>query len=422
MVSIPCRMIEKPQLNVYSCSAAAAKAGPLNADELCKLLLPFEDHYTTHDTSMLSHNMRIRSPSLTPAPTQAEETEAEEQHEAFCHHELINAGGRPAASLQDLFRNRVAYRKRAVPWLGDESPTQDGDIPPLLYGQWKDWQFFRHSWQWYNRGLSNSEKGFNLFLEFRKRKLRHHGESQLAARPDFEESTRFVWEFQPILLEQSKGESFLAYAQAVKIRLLSHNFTRSFQLAEDPRVQDSRTTWIEYLSYVYWRQDKHAEKMRMRAAETETYQKAEKAFRRRQLQAQWVYQELHLMEEAMAPLEHETSKDSRAGNSKKRRRTNNDLLPRPRPKKILKVNGDSIIPDLESESQEESAARRSQRLRDSKALLKSEPGEGLALRRSQRLRARKVVPEAHLSKPQGIQKDPRKARLSDFYDRKQKPR
>ncbi|CAJ2513173.1 Uu.00g012920.m01.CDS01 [Anthostomella pinea] len=43
----------------------------------------------------------------------------------------------------------------------------------------------------------------------------------------------------------------------VRSRLVRHDFTRPFELDEDPKKQDSLTTWIEYLGYEYWWLDKY---------------------------------------------------------------------------------------------------------------------------------------------------------------------
>ncbi|MCJ1260127.1 hypothetical protein MMC24_007967 [Lignoscripta atroalba] len=51
---------------------------------------------------------------------------------------------------------------------------------------------------------------------------------------------------------------FPEYYQAVKDRLTSYGFDRSFQLDEEPDRQDILTTWIEFLNYEYRTYDKDA--------------------------------------------------------------------------------------------------------------------------------------------------------------------
>jgi hypothetical protein len=51
---------------------------------------------------------------------------------------------------------------------------------------------------------------------------------------------------------------FSTYVNAVKRSFARHGFTRPFQLDEDLERQDKLTTWIEFLDYEYWKQDKDA--------------------------------------------------------------------------------------------------------------------------------------------------------------------
>lgn len=149
--------------------------------------------------------------------------------------------------------------------------------------------------------------------------------------------------------------------QAVEKRLAFHNFVQSFQLAEDPRQQDKRTTWVEYLNFVYWWLDRHAAFMKasepqyrkaweelqsfdkssysttitgtldqqMKATRqeiskflrrTNAYRRAETAVRLQEFRAQWVLEQVPLIETG-ASREGETAKsDSNANGSKKRKR------------------------------------------------------------------------------------------------------
>ena len=101
---------------------------------------------------------------------------------------------------------------------------------------------FQHKWQWDNRGKIGSEEGFSAFLESCKRRYLHKGESEVVFDPLFEETVRQTWKYESRFLEQSGKDGFTAYTRAVEKRLLSHKFTQPFQLAEDPRQQDARTT------------------------------------------------------------------------------------------------------------------------------------------------------------------------------------
>ena len=163
-------------------------------------------------------------------------------------------------------------KRNLGPWLGDKnSGSRDGDVPSVFSEQLEDWMSFQHKWQWDNRGKIESEEGFFAFLELWKRRYLHKGESEVVFDPSFEETVRQTWKYESRFLKQSGIDGFTAYTHAVEKRLLSHKFTQPFQLAEDPRQQDARTTWVEYLSYIYWWQDQHAAEMK--AAERQ-YRKA----------------------------------------------------------------------------------------------------------------------------------------------------
>ena len=58
-------------------------------------------------------------------------------------------------------------------------------------------------------------------------------------------------EMRPKLLEVPSNAGFLVYEEAVKKRLACHNFTRAFQLEDNPRQQGVCTTWVGYLNFEY---------------------------------------------------------------------------------------------------------------------------------------------------------------------------
>ncbi|KAI1118972.1 hypothetical protein F5Y14DRAFT_446779 [Nemania sp. NC0429] len=58
-------------------------------------------------------------------------------------------------------------------------------------------------------------------------------------------------------IKETAGD-FEGYVAAARRRLRDHGFTEEFRLDEDPRRQDERLTWIEYLEFEYWWLDKRA--------------------------------------------------------------------------------------------------------------------------------------------------------------------
>ena len=271
-------------------------------------------------------------------------------------------------------------------WLGNENlgsrdgevtnlGSRDGEVTSIFSEQLKDWRPFQHKWQWDNRGKIDSEEGFTAFLESYIRQYLHieylyWGEPKAGSNPSVEGPIRELWKFQSTYLEQCGKDGFTAYTSAVEKRLLSHNFRLPFQLVEDPRQQDARTTWVEYLSYIYWWQDRYAALMKdyeplYRQAwdellsfhyasasanisttnepldgklssikaelaattkktenfihDTKQYRRLEKAFHRQQQRAEWVLGQLPLIKETVPSLGHEAAKkDSGAKSHKKK--------------------------------------------------------------------------------------------------------
>ncbi|KAK2592815.1 hypothetical protein QQS21_009483 [Conoideocrella luteorostrata] len=247
-------------------SAAMVKAGPLNANEVSRRLEILADRPVRSPTPLASP---VRSPTLTPSPDNS-------GYEKFCHDELVRQGGRPVMSferLQHSSKDAQASQGKLEPWLREpESHLRDGDVPPIFSKQLYDWQSFQQKWQWDNRGKYAGEEGFTTYVESDKRMSSYWGDERWVSQPGFEEVMRSIWEeHEPRYLELSGREGFAAYNVAVKSRLASHKFTQSFQLTEDPCHQDSWTTWVEYLGYVYWWLDFSTTKQRAQEPE---FQKA----------------------------------------------------------------------------------------------------------------------------------------------------
>ena len=364
------------------CSAAVEKAGPFNSDALSRALGKLASHDRTGDTSSWLQSREVRSPTSSPPP------EGNHRFEAFCHDELVKAGGRPVASFGiflDTLKDAKASKKMLVPWLGDtDSGYQNDTIPSVFSTQLEDWESFQHKWQWDNRGKYAGDEGFAAFLESRRRRCLHKGELQVVSDPSFEATARHIWDYEQRYLELSGREGFAAYTQAVKKRLASHYFTQPLQLVKDPSQQDARTTWVEYLSYVYWWRDRYAaameaakpqyqkawdelllldtsllsttsattgvldeelgatraqlegtrQKIRRFVKNTKTYRQWETAVHRQELRAQWVFEQLPSIEITSSTEQKATKNSPSAKNGKKRKaRDNHDALTHQQPKR-----------------------------------------------------------------------------------------
>ena len=436
------------------------KAGPFNANVLSSLLsiLAGQDRIGDTGQDRTSDTGQDRTGDIPSSsqverarsPTRSLHLESNIGFETFCHDELVQAGGRPAISLELLLstlKDVNAGREKLELWLGGtDSSRQDGDVPPAFSAQLEDWETFQHKWQWDNRGRYAGDEGFAAFLESRRKRYLYKGESGVVLDHSFEETARRIWEYEQRYLEASGTEGFVAYTQAVERRLTSHHFTQPFQLAEDPRQQDARTTWVEYLSYVYWWRDRHA--AAMEAAEpqyrqawhelqhfdtsplsttsttagaldeelgaaraqlettmqqirkfikgTNAYRREEKAVHRQELRAQWALEQLTLLNTVSSPDRVSTRKSLGANSSKKRKATDDhDILPRPqRKRRRPEVDHDGSVPDPKPE-----AGRGSETVMpDSTAATSKAASSGP--RRSRRLQAAVAAAKAPSSKPQ----------------------
>lgn len=367
--------------HVRTHSSAADKAGPIDVDELFRRLARPNESDKTADAvpgrSQSRDGSHDRSPTLSPDPDDGA------RYQTLCYHELLNIGGRPAMPLELVLPDAAGGKDvRAdpeawAPWVDDAGDAIDaGCEPPRVFsGQLNDWIRFRRRWQWDNRGTAAGEEGFPAYLAWKKRMHLGRGEVRRVADPYFEEIARGIWDDEPALREVPHGAGFEAYTQAVEKRLASHHFTHSFQLSRDPRKQDTWTTWVEYLNYVYWCQDIHKKAMKhaepgyqkawtnlrhvhwpdivpgrsagetldeqlraMQATflavrtffrETEAYREEEAAYRRWERRAHWVLEQLNLIEAANSPA-------SKASGKKRKRKGQDDEEPRQQQKRRQK--------------------------------------------------------------------------------------
>lgn len=190
------------------------------------------------------------------------------KYEIESYHELIKDGGRPIYPIdlvRDVLRNPDNYAEILRPWQESLDQIRPDDV---LERQWDRWQDFR-KWQNNNRGREDDDGGFLAYIERRKYEIRRDilpkpaakRLAQIEADPSCLEPR---WEELQCERERHRYRyrergcnGFSDYAEAVRRRLARHDFTRPFQLHEDPKQQDKLTTWIEYLNYEYWWLDKY---------------------------------------------------------------------------------------------------------------------------------------------------------------------
>ncbi|KAM3510341.1 hypothetical protein MY11210_005959 [Beauveria gryllotalpidicola] len=237
--------------------AAQVKLGttPLDADDLIARLAKVPAQVKSRDFDRENEEWATRSSteSLPPHRNRID-------FEIFCFNELSETDGRPAwplAMLCDSAPNDERERQIAM-WVSEEYIPDDDDDPPLVLSyQLQDWNKFRHKWQWNNRGMHAGEEGFNEHVAWSERLDHFFGRSHT---PQWLEGTRYSWdcEQEHLDIEGHVGQGLDEYASAVRTRLAEHKFYEPFQLAQNPREQDIRTTWVEYLCYLYYWQDHYA--------------------------------------------------------------------------------------------------------------------------------------------------------------------
>ncbi|KJZ70489.1 hypothetical protein HIM_10118 [Hirsutella minnesotensis 3608] len=192
--------------------------------------------------------------------------------EAEAYHDLFHDGGRPLYPidlLEHVLKNSEDYRDMLRPW---QTPC-DPKSWKVFRRQLQRWQDFR-KWQNDNRGLEDDDGGFPAYVERIKHRTKRYYTEDTMGRyakwlAEIEADISYLksgWELDQWERERQRYscrehgcEGFPDYAEAVKHRLARHNFTRPFQLIQDPKQQDKLTTWIEYLGFEYWWLDFYTE-------------------------------------------------------------------------------------------------------------------------------------------------------------------
>ncbi|KAG7287428.1 hypothetical protein NEMBOFW57_006939 [Staphylotrichum longicolle] len=178
--------------------------------------------------------------------------------EVVFYEELVAEGGRPVydiSLLNTVSANPSSYRALTSLWKREEGDWR-------VFGtQLRRWKEFR-MWQRDNRGIVEMDAEFDAHVETRKRRWRHYGLKDEAILGRLASSiNREDWDARRIRrLEEVKElqfGDFPQYVTAVKKRLAAHDFTKRFNLKEDPRSQDALATWIEYLDFEWWWTDKY---------------------------------------------------------------------------------------------------------------------------------------------------------------------
>ena len=239
------------------CSEAFPIAkGPQLSDFFPELLAKLDRVQSERDSSRESppELSETRSATLSPQP------EIYKEHQIRCYHKLVDDGGRPPCSLDTLdkiYQDPANFIELLGPWLESPAP-QDPDDMGIFSRPLTRWQHFRR-WQRDNRGssISTAEESWSAFREEKRFYFESNEFWHTMADPDFEDSIRRMWQQDEDSgrwerIREVKNGSFADYVKAARRRLAEHGFHEAFRLLEDPRRQNERVTWIEYLEFEYW--------------------------------------------------------------------------------------------------------------------------------------------------------------------------
>ena len=206
--------------------------------------------------------------SFTPPPI------TREDEETRSYQELIRLGGRPVCSLVDFqkaYRTPQQHARALIPWL-DELDTKNlhSDDIKAFTTQLEQWIHFQE-WQLETRGRpctmhgSNSSE-FQHFLEEKRQVFLAMGEERIADGLNFEASMRTQWQQRLDVrgraglrdqgMNRHKGARESMAATKRRLKAAGFNGRRPFRFHNDPNQQDERATWIEYLRFECWWQDR----------------------------------------------------------------------------------------------------------------------------------------------------------------------
>jgi hypothetical protein len=189
--------------------------------------------------------------------------------EKAAYQNLIANGGRPwypLHLLEQVSQTPEAHRDLFRFWSFDGLP----DYWLVFSRQWERWMKFL-KWQEDNRGLLDVQADFEREKAAVLSWSARHGGTQPSADAEDnwtamltsiknERERQHRYSVEDGLARKKDEERFPAYVFAMRARLGRHGFERAVQLEQDPKDQDTLTTWIEYLNYEYWVRDRFAKK------------------------------------------------------------------------------------------------------------------------------------------------------------------
>ncbi|KAF2460168.1 hypothetical protein BDY21DRAFT_186456 [Lineolata rhizophorae] len=213
---------------------------PISAVELTAALQKLQEDQKSSSWSP-RYPRRFRQESASPE-------ESPEQVQIKKYHELVEDGGRPWFSLDRLHTIAHDFEKNSAllrPWAWDpDKPGPD------------DWKVFArqvHSWRNFRKWQRDNRRGFDEDEELAifYQEMKNDGFND-------QDQLTLLWDFSYRKERQSEmnerreaaaDQGFLGYVEAARQRLAKHGFTQPFQFQEDAELQDTWTTWMEYIEF-----------------------------------------------------------------------------------------------------------------------------------------------------------------------------
>ncbi|KAF2680632.1 hypothetical protein K458DRAFT_489826 [Lentithecium fluviatile CBS 122367] len=210
----------------------------------------------TKDSSSEPKHLRWPSEtSETSGGTLSPQLDEEILDQVACYEQLVEENGKPVCSvevLRHIINEPAASHEPVLPWLSDRL---DGDIRTVLSRQLARWWEFR-KWQSDNRGTE--DQGFSDFLAAKRSRYEQAGVATMTE-SIFKETVWRLWHDKPQFRLLSKSQDFNTYKETVKKRLAPHNFRQPLKLLKNSRNQNEWTTWLEYVAFEQWWQERLAD-------------------------------------------------------------------------------------------------------------------------------------------------------------------
>lgn len=206
-----------------------------------------------------------RSPTLSPPPRADSEPTEEYDDEIRCYHELVQDSGRPACSPETLAQIRTHpenFKPILSPW--QPSPFANLILPKeddikLFSEQLARWKKFR-SWQYKSRGLAtppdSQHPSPDDSFDNPDYNIQHNENLSEDASESFSAQycmhSRIMHNKYEAAQLENRSRGLAGYKQMALRRIEKYGLQSAPSLHDNPRQQNEKDTWIEYLVFETW--------------------------------------------------------------------------------------------------------------------------------------------------------------------------